>query len=74
MCHYTSSDITIGDSIQSNNKVLIKIMLSLVVFSAIIFIIFGYFARCIKGLAESSAEVEKARNYLAKEVKDLEGV
>ena len=35
----TSSDITIGDSIQSNNKVLIKIMLSLVVFSAIIFII-----------------------------------
>lgn len=66
----TSSDITIGDSIQSNNKVLIKIMLSLVVFSAIIFIIFGYFARCIKGLAESSAEVEKARNYQNEWVSD----
>ena len=66
----TSSDITIGDSIQSNNKVLIKIMLSLVVFSAIIFIIFGYFARCIKGLAESSAGVEKARNYQNEWVSD----
>lgn len=66
----TSSDITIGDSIQSNNKVLIKIMLSLVVFSAITFIIFGYFARCIKGLAESSAGVEKARNYQNEWVSD----
>ena len=66
----TSSDITIGDSIQSNNKVLIKIMLSLVVFSAIIFIIFGYFARCIKGLAESSAGIEKARNYQNEWVSD----
>ena len=57
------SETTIGDSIQGNNKVLIKIMLGIVVFSAATFILFGFFSRSIKGLAESSAGVEKARNY-----------
>ena len=64
------SEITIGDSIKSNNKPLIKIMVSLVVFSAVVFAIFGYFARCIKGLAESSEGIEQARNYQSEWVSD----
>ena len=64
------SEITIGDSIKSNNKPLIKIMVSLVVFSAVVFVIFGYFARCIKGLAESSEGIEQARNYQSEWVSD----
>ena len=65
-----TSEITIGDSIKSNNKPLIKIMVSLVVFSAVFFVIFGYFARCIKGLAESSEGIEQARNYQSEWVSD----
>ena len=64
------SEITIGDSIKSNNKPLIKIMVSLVVFSAVVFAIFGYFARCIKGLAESSEGIGQARNYQSEWVSD----
>ena len=65
-----TSEITIGDSIKSNNKPLIKIMVSLVVFSAVVFAIFGYFARCIKGLAESSEGIGQARNYQSEWVSD----
>ena len=64
------SEITIGDSIKSNNITLINIMVSLVVFSAVVFAIFGYFARCIKGLAESSEGIAQARNYQSEWVSD----
>ena len=64
------STITISESIESNNKVLIKIMISLVVFSALSFLVAGFFARCIKGLAESSEGVTRARNYQNEWVSD----
>ena len=64
------STITIGESIQANNKVLIKIMISLVVFSAVSFLLAGFFARCIKGLAGSSEGVTRARNYQNEWVSD----
>lgn len=65
-----NSTITIGESIQANNKVLIRIMLVLVVFSALSFVVVGFFARCIKGLAESSEGVTRARNYQNEWVSD----
>ena len=64
------STITIGEGIQANNKVLIRIMLVLVVFSALSFVVAGFFARCIKGMAESSEGVTRARNYQNEWVSD----
>lgn len=66
----TSKEITIAESIEANNKILIKIMLSLVVFSACAFLLSGFFARCIKGLAESSSGIEDARAYQNEWVSD----
>lgn len=66
----TSKEITIAESIEANNKILIKIMLSLVVFSACAFLLSGFFARCIKGLAESSSGIEDARTYQNEWVSD----
>lgn len=62
--------ITISESIEGNNKVLIKIMVVLVVFSALSFLVSGFFARCIKGLAESSEGITRARNYQNEWVSD----
>lgn len=65
-----STTTTIAESIESNNKLLIKIMLVLVVFSACAFLLSGFFARCIKGLAESSSGIEDARAYQNEWVSD----
>ena len=59
----TISEITISESIQANNKLLVRIMLVIVVFSAISFLLSGFWAKCVKGLAESSEGVTSARNY-----------
>ena len=66
----TQSTITISDSIQANNTKLIKIMVVLVVFSALSFLLSGFFARSIKGLAESSEGIRRARNYQNEWVSD----
>lgn len=65
-----STTTTIAESIEANNKLLIKIMLGLVVFSACAFLLSGFFARCIKGLAESSSGIEDARSYQNEWVSD----
>lgn len=66
----SNSEITISDSIQASNKVMIKIMISLVLFSAICFLVSGLLSRTIKGLAASSEGVQKARNYQNEWVSD----
>lgn len=65
-----STTTTIAESIEANNKILIKIMLGLVVFSACAFLLSGFFARCIKGLAGSSSGIEDARAYQNEWVSD----
>ena len=65
-----STTTTIAESIEANNKLLFKIMLGLVVFSACAFLLSGFFARCIKGLAESSSGIEDARSYQNEWVSD----
>lgn len=66
----SNSEITISDSIQASNKVMIKIMISLVLFSAISFLVSGLLSKTIKGLAASSEGVQKARNYQNEWVSD----
>ena len=66
-----STSTTIGDSIQANNKTLIKIMIGLVIFSACSLVLAGMFSRWIKRIGESSTGVEEARNYQNEWVSDV---
>ncbi len=56
---------SIGGKIRANNKVMIKTMLTIVIFSGIIFILTGSCASYIKKLADNSLEIEEARKYLS---------
>ena len=64
------SIISISKSIADNNKLIIKIMISLVLFSACAFMIIAFFAKCVKGLAASSSQIEDARTYQNEWVSD----
>lgn len=61
---------SIGERIQANNKIMIKIMLVLVVFSAVAYLLSGLCSNYIKKLAESSSGIEEARNYVSEWVAD----
>lgn len=54
---------TIAQNIEGNNTMLVKIMIVLVVFSACSFLISGFLASCIKGMAASTTGIEEGRNY-----------
>ncbi len=62
--------ISIGARIQKNNQVMIKIMIVLVVFTAISLVLSGFLAHWIKRLADSVSTVADGRSILSEWVAD----
>lgn len=62
--------ISIGARIQKNNQVMIKIMIVLVVFTAISLVLSGFWAHWIKRLADSVSTVADGRSILSEWVAD----
>jgi len=62
---------TIGNSIQANNKRMIKIMRILVIVSAVLFTFVGAFSGFIKRLASQSESIQQARVYQNEWVSDV---
>ncbi len=62
--------INIGARIQKNNQVMIKIVIVLVIFSAISLVACGFFARWIKQISDSISNVADGRNILSEWVAD----
>ena len=59
----TNAVTTIGESIQHNNQVMIKIMAFLIVLAMFSLSWASYCTRTVKRMAESATGVEEARNY-----------
>ena len=62
--------INIGSRIQKNNQIMIKIMIVLVVFSALSLLLCGVFQTWIKQLSDSQSYVADGRNILSEWVAD----
>ena len=66
-----STIITIGGRINQNNQVMIRIMIVLVVASAISLMLAGFFSRWIKQLSDSLSSVADGRNIVSEWVADV---
>ena len=62
---------SIGSGIRSNNKIMIKIMIIIVIISCINFFIAGLLSWFVKELAVSSTELQKGKGYMNQWVSDV---